>query len=37
MNVFEPRDNNDMMQYVTCNKFFLFAEIQGKENFSKCS
>jgi hypothetical protein len=23
-----------MMQYVTCNKSYLFAQIQGKEKFS---
>jgi hypothetical protein len=37
MNVFKSKDSNDMMQCVTCNNFFLFAPIQGKEKFSKCS
>jgi hypothetical protein len=37
MNVFTSKDNNDMMQCVICNIFFLFAQIQGKEKFSKCS
>jgi hypothetical protein len=31
MNVFKSKDNNDMMQCVTCNKIFLFAQIQGKK------
>ncbi len=32
MNVFKGKDNNDMMQCVTCNNFFLFAQIQEKKN-----
>jgi hypothetical protein len=36
---FEPKDNNDMMQWVTCYKFSLFVprletfEKQGKDKY----
>jgi hypothetical protein len=33
---FMPKDNNDTMQCVTCNKSSLFALRQETNNFSKC-
>jgi len=32
MNVFQSKDNTDMMQYGTCNIFCLFAQRQKKIN-----
>jgi hypothetical protein len=33
---FMPKDNNDMLLCVTCNKLSLFALKQETHNFSKC-
>ncbi len=35
INVFRLKDNNDMVQCVTCNIFCLFAQRQEKIKFSK--
>jgi len=33
INGFWPKDNNDMMQCVTCNESSLFAQSEGKQMF----
>jgi len=33
INGFGPKDNNDMMQCVTCNESSLFAQSEGKQMF----